>query len=730
MNHFSEFVASLESVNISVDQSKLSDADRVTIGQTYGNVKSFLQEQNLVSPHDMGSLESFDTNIRSFNQAVALADIGVEAIIDLCRNCGIQDRYLKSATESVALCINNYSNSYGIGQHFEKSAPSASTESLMLNGMYSATLVSDMSTASKHALESFGSDMTNVITDAKSAITVAILRYHRSIIHRMVPNIPTDQNMVMYKVDHMEVYDLTKSRSDSGAIRNDDSHRIPFIDLYRDPNPANTKLKPIILRTANDAVAPNNKLIAENIVKIGQQVNMFDLALDVGQIGYQHIDYTDLVADNVRIKTLFLLVTDGSVTEQIPVNVYDSLGSRMMMSANNRDSAERVCASSDVTALTNATRTIGGATSTLLAGLSADGVARIKYSMSGQVHLRTSEVFVHGSANATLATVSGNAPIAADVTLFGTLTITLIGYEMHAEFSEENVRKSTKAMRVLTKQVGYEIPASSNYLVQYSLTQTRPEVVIDGLTKLMSIGMDDRGIDTILDCMNGVYDRINSEAALASDNYVHKIGQDFVAGQRVNPYIFIDTLTIPTDLHVMRSGEKWGDLRGLVEEFLLNVFSRLNQFSYYNQELGQGEKPVFNVLTSGPIKSALLSVPHYHNHLGDNAADRVDDGAVEYRRTLPDGTVMNVISTTFSHLADRMIIIPVRPSAPQSVLNFARNAERGAFVASASISQENALFNTLVANSREMLLCQNPVGAIISIAGLHRVFSGVGALGI
>jgi len=731
--HFDEFVSSLEGMQLTVDRSNLRDADRAVIEHTYGNVKSFLQDQNLVSPHDMAGLESFSHQIRSFNQAVSLADVGCETVVELCRNCGIPDRHLKAAAESVALCINNYSNSYGVGQHFESEAPSVSRGSFeagQLSSIYSSVLSSNIVASGKQALESFGADMTNVISDAKAAITVTILRYHRSIIHRLIPNIPTDSNMVMFKVDHMEVYDLTKSRSDSAAVRYEDKHRIPFIDLYRDPNPANTQLKPIVLRTANDAPVPNNLLLGENIVKIGSAVNMFDLAIDAGQIGYQHADYTDLVADNVRVKKLFLSVTDGTITEMIPVNVYESLGSRMMMSANNRDSSERACATSDVFALTNATQTVGGVVSPLLAGLSTDGVVRVKYTMSGQVHLRTSAAFVHGSASATLATVSGNPALPADIALMASLTVTLVGYELHAEFSEENIRKSTKAMRILTKQVGYEIPASTNYLVQYSLTQSRPESVIDGLTKLMSVGIDDRGVNLILDCMNNVYDRINSEAALSDDNYIHKVGQDFVAGQRVNPYIYIDTLTIPTDLHNMRSGEKWGDIRGLAEEFLLNTISRIMQKSFYAQELGQGEKPVFNVLTSGPIKSSLLSVPHYHSHLGDNAADKTDDGAVEYRRTLPDGTVLNIITSTFTYLQDRMIIVPVRPNAPQDTLNFASNRERGAFIASCVPNTgDGASFNQLVANSRELPIVTNPVGAIISINGLHRVFEGIGNLG-
>lgn len=735
MSLFTEFVAGLESMQIPVTTENLSLKDQVAVESVYGNVKSFLHDNNLVSPNDMASLESFDHSIKSLNNTVNLNDLGQESIAELVRNCGIDDNHVKAACESVALAIHHYSNGYGAGHHFKTSSPAASHgdfEVRSLESMFSKYAVENMTTEPGAALETFGSDMTNVVSDAKVAVTVSLLRYHRSLIHRMIPNIPTDQNMVTFNVDHAEVYDMTKSRSNDAAVRYEDRHRIPFVDLYHDPNPANTTLKPIVLREANDGAAPNNKLLSENIVKIGTGLNMLDYSLDPGMVGYQHVDYTDLVADDVRIKTLYFEVTDGVTTEMVPMGTYDSSGARFMMSANNREASDRVASLNDLTTMTNTTTLADGSLSTLLAGLSADGVVRVKASAAGQVNLRTSETIVHGSADTSLVTKSGNEPITADSDLFNSLDIKLVGYELHAEFSEENVRKSTKAMRILNKQVGYEIPASTNYLVQYSLTQSRPEAVVDGLTKLMSVGIDDRGIKLIMDTFNNVYDRINREAALAEiDNYVTKVGQDFVAGQRVKPYIYMDTLEIDTAIENMRSGERWGDIRGVAEEFLLNVIVRMMQYSFYSMELGAGEKPVFTVLTSGPIKDSLLSIPHYHNHLGDNSRDATSDGVVEYRRTLPNGAVLNVITSTFDYLTNRMILFPVRPNRPQSVLNAFSNRERGTYIVQATPGTlgGEGITNALIGNCREIPLAQCPVGAILQVSGLHRVFDGMDGLG-
>lgn len=733
LSNFEDFIASLESINIVVPDDALTMADKRTINSVYGTVKSFITDKNLVPADSIASLESFHKTVRDFNTEVSLADIGADQIISLCRNCNIPEKYLTAAAESVSLCIHNYTGGYDASTHFSAAAPSASHgefEVRNLNTMYSDNAISVLAPSIQSSVESFGADIATTISDAKVAITVSILRYHRAIIHRLIPNLPTESNMVTYKVDHMEVYDLAKSRSNTSSDRYDDKHRVPFVELYGDPSTANTELKPIILRTKNDAAGPAAKLIDRNLIKIGVELNMFDYSLDASQVGYSHADFTDLVADSVRVKTLVLSVSNGTITERIPVNVLHNAGSRLMMSANNLDSGDRVCNINDITTLSSQSKQLSGANTDLLSTLTQAAVIRVKYNAAGSINLKTSDVVLHGNATASIVTVDGTAVIVNDQTLFDGLTVKLEAYEIDAQHSEENIRKTTKAMRIMTKQVGYEIPGSSNYIVQYSLNQTKPEAVIDGLTKLMSIGNDDRGVKLIMNGMQGVFDRINSEAALISDNYVNKIGNAFVAGQRVKPYIFLDTMTIAPELKNMRSGEKWGDLRGFAEEFLLAVLSRMYRSSFYAQELGNGEKPVFSVLTSTPIKNTLLSVPHYHDHLGDNAADKVTDGVVEFRRTLPDGTVLNVISTNFRYFDDKIMMIPVRPNRPQSVLNFAQNRERGAYMTSATPTVDNSIFNALIGNSREIPIITNPIGAIITVSGLHEVFEGIGSLGI
>jgi len=731
-DNFAEFVASCESMNLVPDLEDLSHSEQVAIGSVYGNVKEFLVQTNLAGDQ-VTSIENFGKAVESFNTEVALTDIGADDVQALCKSCGIPDNQMRAAVESVGLCIHNYTHGYSMQTHFEQAAPSVSHgnfEMKQLSSIYSDHAMESLSMTPKAAVESFGAYTDNTITDAKVAITVSILRFHRSALHRIIPNIPTNSNVVTFKVDNMEVYDLTKSRDSKSSVRNDGDHRIPFVELYKDPSPANATLKPILLHTANDPAAPGNKLIDENIAKIGVEVNMFDYSVDPGVVGYNHIDYTDLVGDNVRIKALYIEIDDGTVQEMVTIPVITDGGARMNMNMNNQDSSDRTAALNGSIGLDNTTAQSSGVVSTILAGLTADAYVGVAYNASGQINLKTSNVIVHGSIDTDIKTKSGNAVIAGDQTIFDGLTIKMVGYEIDAHFSEENIRKTTRALRILTKQFGYEIPGSANNIVQYSLTQSRPETVIDGLTKMMSVGIDDRGINLILDTLQQVKDRIVAESAFGSDvPYTKRIGCNFVAGQRVKPYIYTGNIDITNSISI-RDEDRLGDVRSYAEKYLLEVLTRIHNESYYQNELGNGEKAVFNVLTSGWIKDALLSVPHYHDHLRDTAKDAVSDGAVEFRRTMSNGNVLNVMTTTFNYMTDKMIIIPVRANSPRSTLNFAQNLERGTYVTQATPSVDSAIYNQLISNAREFPIVLNPVGALLTVSGLTQVFQDAGGLGL
>jgi len=737
MSNFNQFVAGIEQSGLKADTSKLSAKDKATLGLVYGSVKHFLNDNHLVSSNELGGLEQFSSPIKSFNKAVALADLGYEKLNDLVTTCEIPEKYRSQAIESVALCIENYKTGYNAGEHFKGGGL---TDGLNITGLEMKSFSANMSKGMasqfmdpKSALESFGQFMDNTIVDAKVAIAITLLRYHRSGLHRIVPVVPTDSNVIIFKVENLEVYDLVRSQNASAATRYDDNHRTAFVDLYRDPTPANNAAKPILLRTANDPAAPDDKLFAANVAKNGVTVNMFDYTIDANTVGYQNIDYTDLVSDGAKLKAVYvqMVSTIGPTTEVVAIPVSSNAGSRFAMSANAGDSADRLCNMEVSAILDNATLQSSGVASAILTGMSDDGIIRLDLSSLGKINLKTSNVQVNTTLDKQeMLTRSGNAVVGGDTTIYDAITMSIVGYEIDAKFSEENVRKTTKAMRIVSRALGYEIPGTASIIVQYSQNDARPETVIDSLAKLLALGNDDRGVRQFLDTIAEVKDRLTAEANLTGINYTKRVMNEYAAGHQSKPAIYIDSINISTDVANMRSAEMWGDVRGMVEKALMEILIRLMQESFYMQALPAGEKPAFKVLTSQYVLGGLLSVPHYHNLLADTAADnKSDDGIIEFRRTLPNGMILDVVTTTFDYMADKMLIIPNRQSDPRSVLNFAQNIERGTY-ATQSTPAHGSIFNQVVANSREGCIVTNPVAAIFQIVGVSNIFDGVKTLGI
>ena len=97
---------------------------------------------------------------------------------------------------------------------------------------------------------------------------------------------------------------------------------------------------------------------------------------------------------------------------------------------------------------------------------------------------------------------------------------------------------------------------------------------------------------------------------------------------------------------------------------------------------------------------------------------------------LSNGTELQIITSNFEYLADKMIIVPIIPSDSNSDLNFGHNWDRGSFVVSITAVMNRSGFKEIIANSREFPIITNPIGAYVTVNGLSNVFDGIGSLGI
>lgn len=731
-NEFQEFIAACEDLGIGLDINEMSGSDKYKVGTVWNNVKEFLTSYNFVTPDKVGSLENIAEPTSLLNNTVSLVEIGPKAIEDLVESCKISRDYVAPAVEAVALSLTKYCSSNIIAEHFGGKDVSVEAVGNMsfkkLNSIYSDGQLANLYPSVNASMESFGARIDNTLIDAKIAISITILKFHKSIMPRLLPNRPTTSNVVMYEVDRFEVYDLTNAGKDTAQERYKAADRIPFIDLYRDPSPANMSSKPVIVKEANDTV--DDFVLQDEYLYTGKTANLFDLSMDAGVIGYDHVDYTDLISEGGKLENLVLEITRAadSEVELIPIAVAERPGSRFVMSPNASDAADRFCALDFVTTLANDAALLAGTVSDIMDDFDPNHVIKLELNSQGKLNLRTSYMNVLGSNSASIITLDGTPVLAPMETLFDDLTFKIVAYKPKATFSEENIRKTTKAMRVLTKPHGYEIPGTTNVIVQHSLIQPRPEKTINALSNLMRVGNDDRGVTIILDAINNVYNRLQQEAVTPDMPYDQKAMNDFVAGHKSLPYIYMDTIDIGAEVANMRSAEALGDVRGLAEKKLLEVMTMLFNNSFYVQALDPGDRPVFKVLTSGYILDALLNVPYYHSALDQSPAEKAGNDTVEYRRMLPNGTELQIITTNFESFTDKILMVPSLPGKPNSELNFGQLIDKGSLVVSITPIVNNAGFKEIIANSREFALTTNPLCAYLTINNLSAIFNGMGGL--
>ena len=271
-----------------------------------------------------------------------------------------------------------------------------------------------------------------------------------------------------------------------------------------------------------------------------------------------------------------------------------------------------------------------------------------------------------------------------------------IAYENNKSISRGAVIRMSKGTRFLIRNV---------------MVKNAPGVNI-------SIGQNGKGShgtvhDVIIRELLHVYDVTNEENA--DPNFrerLDKIGFQYVSSQLVRPVVYLGTIDL-ANVDSVRSSDVLGDIRQYVEWELLNYISLIYQNSFYKHQLNAGEKPMFKVFTSSVILENIFSIPHIHNHL--NTESPVDGSSVEYRRVLPNGTILDCVTCTFNYMRDKVVMIPYRENAPEDILNFGHNWDYGTFVAHYNPQLDNAVNKRVFSNTRSMVIPTNPMGLYLDV---------------
>lgn len=726
---FTEFSKSCEQfLDTKLNDNKLTTLEKKLIGNTFSNVVTFINSNNLAAgarqiSSDLSINKGFgdSTGCESFNDSLSFNQIGGSELFDLCEQCRIPNRFMRPAVEALALLMYRLSNgveSY-YTQQFSPAAQSVGVN-LQLNDLH------NIIPHSLHAevfdavgVEAFGADTDKTVPDIRVAMTITLLKFHRGLLNRIMHRRTTPQPVVTYVVPWGEAYDTQKSMDPSGKVRESQTYRKPMIDLYADPSMVTNSLRRIDVLKDNDT---ENVLVADNIIKFNYQVNLMDLSRIPDQIGFTQTDYTDLIADGVLLEKIYVRCTKGGTTEDFVFNVREYSSARLLRQNNTKDSGDRSTIFNQKFLLFKDLIPVGGTTaSTLFSTLTATACIGIDISCSPICSVKWGRVKATGGVILSAYAPDETTVPAAVTTAMTDLSVTLLGYTLDAKFSEENLRKTNIALRahVFTKQ--WEIPVGRNYVVDYALQQSVPEFTMGMMTEAISLGQDDRALKIIGSTLTDVYDRLkleNSDPRFREQ--LDRIGFEYIAAQHVNPYVVLVNMDL-NNVDSIRSSDILGDIRQYVDLTLLNVFSLLHQNSYYKSQLNDGEKPTYKVITSSVILENIFNIPHIHNHIEAQGNGAADGSTIEYTRVLPNGTILQCVSCTYNSMRDKIIIIPFREGDPESFLNAGHNWDFGTYLAHYNPQLGGGVNKRMFANARELPIITNPIGAVIDVSNISKI---------
>lgn len=715
-----------------------------TVNNIEKNVNDFLVGANLLSASTnkygfYGSNESLNGDT-----VLTQANVGsLRTMVEACLPDAPEER-IEAAMVACATIMNRYAGKTScalMGQNLK--AEPGTTASNSLDTLFGAGVYNQISNevyyGTSGSVEAFGQNIDMALPDMKMAMTVTMMRFHTGLMARLYPVRGTSQPNIQYIKEKIELYDLSDATAPT----------VQFIKMYEDPSMIENNTKLIVPLVANDVDADSNpatgsdNLVSDGVIRFNRKVNLLKLSLDEKQYGQSKFNRTDIICDDSKVSVVYIsLKNQEDTTETFAIAIPAAEGT--MTRPSKADNSAIRQADVDYTAyLTAGDSQSNGTASAILKALSiptdpstgrgTQGIA-VQINCRAQIDLLTGVVSNTGWVSIRPFNPAKSAGPQYDehgnlippdqqnlnsdfVTALGKLTAELVGYTVDARFSEENLRKSNIVTRTIRQPFSYDIPTSRNYLYEYAFGQTDTDASAQNLTKVARVGQDHKGLRSSLKAAEEAYNKIQQNTNNPLDPFKYP-GMDYVAGDKVNPRVYLGTMDF-SGIQTKETSNRSGDIKQFLITYLTGVTSDLLQYSYLRQELGNPAEVTFRVVTSNLVLGNILGAPHIHNHL-ERGDSRGTGEAIEYVMVLPNGVKLEVITTTFDYMLNRMFFVPIVPGNIESELNFAHYWDYGSLVGHYSPTGE-AAFHRIFCNIREVPIVTNPVAAIIDIKGMDNV---------
>lgn len=635
--------------------------------------------------------------------------LGPQAVADLIADCGIAKCHEPAAAAKVAAVLFQTLGREGAIAFADYNSNDTETKGKVesLESLYGANLWQAVAPAT----EAFGINMDRVTPDLKTILTVALLQFHVSLTPRIVPIQSVTQSNVQITREKMDVYDMAKP--------DDDPTRV--IDLYRDPDMVTTKAVRIEPLEANDAAG--DFLVEDGIYKFCEDLNLFKLSIDGEKPGYEKTNHTDLIEDGIEVDNILVRLStgegDAAKSEEFLLKL-PMHKARLVQVPDDRISTERRLQLDHTTVTLNAGTPVKGSTeeSEILKDFTvASGkFLGIKLHLDAHVDRKTGEAAASAWGKLEVRSVAGAYEMSDDdKTFIAGCKIEFVGFTLDARYNEDNKRMTSIRAEINRRNMSYELPAGRNFVIDFAIGQEGAVNAAARLAQLEHIGRDGKIVKIIVDTLANVHDMRMTMGNNVKANA--EIAEIYAAGDLVHQTAYSAPLDFGTGFLAWRSADAEGDIKEFVRIRLNKIVTGLLATSLMQQQLAEGKAPVFRMITSPYILGAVLSCRHIHAHL--DSMDQRGNGAVEYTMTLSCGAKLEIVTSTFRKMNNRIVIIPYFEDAPTSVLNFGTDFDQGTLVGAITLGADNsAAHNRMFSTTREALIPTNVVGAFLEVTGL------------
>lgn len=704
-------------------QKPLSASYIDAVHQIGATVESWCTDIGLGSYKTKNGIESFVAT-ESLSTAEIRDLVGTEKLRKLCEDAKVPECHIEAAMKRVAgLLFQTVGKSGSEAIIAYNNTVKTDRTPIALETLFPAKIMSDINNIA--SFESFGINIDRVQPDLKTIITIGLMQFSSTLTNRIVPVQTVSQGNVQIVRETMEVYDMAENGRKP----------VRLIELQKDPKMVTvraTRIKPLKSNDTDDLF-----LVADDIYKFQKQINLFDMALNENKVGYEKYNHTDLVEEGIEVDNVLVKITTTKQLGEGTVGSFYAMlniapGRRRLTqitddlrSTDRRLNLDRYSIRLDknypaFTGVSSLTSTDG-----VLAGL-VDGLSlSVDFHLNFHVDRKVAIAEAGGwLGDPRLVNASGAALTEAQKAWVKGVTFELVGYTLDARYNEDNKRKVSIRAELNRRSMSYELPTGRNFVVDTAIGQDGAQNAAARLAQLEHIGRDANNLDIISEVMRSVHDQ---NVSFANDREAQmQLAATYAAGDQVNPYVYMNTLDM-SGLYGIRSGDMSGDIKQYVKQYFNRITSGILAKSLYREQLSQGAKVAFRLITSPEILGNLFQMKHFHEHL---ETGKDGTGGVEYVLTLDNGVELEVVTTNFRQMETKIIMIPFLSSAQNSILNFGTDFDQGTMVGSFPIGTDGgASYHRMFSVTRELLIPTNVIGAVIDVVGTSAVnMTGAGVL--